>query len=156
VTTRGVRASAEVVSLEDGADRFGSILELVSGRSKHDLASYKASTLRRGIDRRMGVQDLSPLASYEQFLRANPDELDLLSKEMLIGVTSFFRDPTIWQSLKERVLPALLARRAESARLRSWEQSGDSPSDGRSARRQERDRIPCRRREAASIGRRTS
>ncbi|HEX5739220.1 MAG TPA: CheR family methyltransferase, partial [Hydrogenophaga sp.] len=52
--------------------------------------------------------------------RENPQELDLLFKEMLIGVTSFFRDPAVWQELKDVVMPTLLARSPQEARLRAW------------------------------------
>ena len=83
---------------------------LLREHSKHDLTLYKTSTLKRRIERRMGVHGLDSLAAYEHFVQQNPQELDLLFKEMLIGVTSFFRDPEVWQELKSTVLPALLAR----------------------------------------------
>ena len=105
---------------ESNAQAMSSILKLLRDRSKHDLSDYKASTLRRRIQRRMSVHGLASKAAYEGFLRQNPHELDLLFKEMLIGVTSFFRDPEVWQELKEAVLPVLLARAAEGSRLRAW------------------------------------
>ena len=112
------------VKLQDADGRDGkalaSILEQLRERSKHDLTDYKPSTLRRRIQRRLGVHGLATQTDYEQFVRQNPQELDLLFKEMLIGVTSFFRDPTVWQELKDVVLPALLARSAADVRLRAW------------------------------------
>ena len=105
---------------ESNAQALSSILQLLHERSKHDLSDYKPSTLRRRIQRRMSVHGLATKAAYEGFLRHNPQELDLLFKEMLIGVTSFFRDPEVWQELKDAVLPALLARGAEGSRLRAW------------------------------------
>jgi two-component system CheB/CheR fusion protein len=109
---------------EGGADSNGnalaSILGLLKDRSKHDLSDYKPSTLRRRIQRRLGVHGLTTHEAYEAFVRQNPQELDLLFKEMLIGVTSFFRDPTVWQELKDVVMPALLARCAQGTRLRAW------------------------------------
>lgn len=97
-----------------------SIVELLRQRSKHDLSQYKPSTLQRRIQRRMGVHGLATAAAYEAFVRQNPQELDLLFKEMLIGVTSFFRDPAVWQELRDKVMPVLLERSAEGARLRAW------------------------------------
>lgn len=97
-----------------------SILRLLRARSKHDLSDYKPSTLRRRIQRRLGVHGLTTQAAYEKFVRQNPQELDLLFKEMLIGVTSFFRDPSVWQELKDVVMPALLARCPDGTRLRAW------------------------------------
>ncbi|WP_338413961.1 chemotaxis protein CheB [uncultured Sphaerotilus sp.] len=96
------------------------ILALLRERSKHDLSLYKPSTLTRRIERRVAVHGLASVADYEAFLHRNPQELDLLFKEMLIGVTSFFRDPPVWQALKDTVLPALLARTAPGTRLRAW------------------------------------
>jgi len=97
-----------------------SILGLLREHSKHDLSLYKASTLQRRIERRMGVHGLDTMAAYEEFLRSNPEEFDLLFKEMLIGVTSFFRDPAVWQDLKDTLTPALLAHGTEGGRLRAW------------------------------------
>ena len=97
-----------------------SILRLLRARSKHDLSDYKPSTLRRRIQRRLGVHGLTTQTAYEKFVRQNPQELDLLFKEMLIGVTSFFRDPSVWQELKEAVMPILLARCPDGTRLRAW------------------------------------
>ena len=103
---------------EEGA--LTTILGLLRDHIQHDLSQYKASTLTRRIQRRMGVHDLPSRAAYAAFLRLNPQELDLLFKEMLIGVTSFFRDPAVWQELQDQVLPALLQRRPEGERLRAW------------------------------------
>lgn len=103
-----------------GVQALGSILRLLKERSKHDLSDYKPSTLRRRIQRRLGVHGLTTNDAYEEFVRENPQELDLLFKEMLIGVTSFFRDPLVWQELKDVVMPALLARCPQGTRLRAW------------------------------------
>jgi two-component system CheB/CheR fusion protein len=105
---------------EAGAQALGSILRLLKERSKHDLSDYKPSTLRRRIERRLGVHGLTTHDAYERFVRENPQELDLLFKEMLIGVTSFFRDPSVWQDVKDVVMPALLARCPQGTRLRAW------------------------------------
>lgn len=107
-------------SEESNAQALSSILHMLRARSKHDLSDYKPSTLRRRIQRRMSVHGLATKAEYEGFLRRNPQELDLLFKEMLIGVTTFFRDPEVWRELKESVLPVLLTRGAEGNRVRAW------------------------------------
>jgi two-component system, chemotaxis family, CheB/CheR fusion protein len=105
---------------EDGEHSLNAILGLLRERSKRDLTLYKISTVKRRIERRMGVHGLSALTAYERFVQDNPQELDLLFKELLIGVTSFFRDPPLWQELKDKVLPALLARRAPGTPMRAW------------------------------------
>ena len=107
-------------SEESNAQALSSILHMLRDRIKHDLSEYKPSTLHRRIQRRMSAHGLLSQADYESFARKNPQELDLLFKEMLIGVTSFFRDPEVWKELKESVLPVLLARAPEGTRLRAW------------------------------------
>jgi two-component system CheB/CheR fusion protein len=107
----------------DGQDSnaLGAILALLQQHNRHDLTQYKSSTLVRRIERRMAVHGRDTMADYEAFLRQNPQELDLLFREMLIGVTAFFRDADVWQQLKDTVLPDLLARRAaDDGPLRAW------------------------------------
>jgi two-component system CheB/CheR fusion protein len=105
---------------EDSAQSLNAILELLRARSKHDLTLYKINTMKRRIERRMGVHGIDTLGGYERFLSENPQELDLLFKELLIGVTNFFRDPPLWQELKDMVLPALMARRTPGTPMRAW------------------------------------
>jgi two-component system, chemotaxis family, CheB/CheR fusion protein len=116
-----VATAPRAAGRDEGSEQsLAAIIGLLRERSKHDLTLYKPSTLKRRIERRMAVHSLDTLAAYERFVRDNPQELDLLFKEMLIGVTSFFRDPTVWQQLKDSMLPALLARRTQEMRLRAW------------------------------------
>jgi two-component system CheB/CheR fusion protein len=104
----------------EGSDRsLRSILEMLRERNKRDLSSYKTSTLLRRLERRMAVHGLHSIRSYEEFLRANPAELDLMFREMLIGVTGFFRDPQVWRQLKEVMRERVLSCR-ESTPLRAW------------------------------------
>src|ERR1700733_8303089 len=105
---------------EDSEQSLHVILGLLRERNKHDLTLYKITTVKRRIERRMGVHGLDTLTGYRQFVQENPQELDPLFKELLIGVTSFFRDPPLWQELRDTVLPALLARRTPGTPLRAW------------------------------------
>ena len=66
------------------------------------------------------IHQIDRIVTYVRFLRENPQELELLFKELLIGVTSFFRDPKAWEDLKNQVLPALLKDRLPSQALRVW------------------------------------
>jgi two-component system, chemotaxis family, CheB/CheR fusion protein len=68
----------------------------------------------------MAIHGISSLAQYAEFLEHNAQEGDLLFKELLIGVTRFFRDPAAWEYLAETVLPELLARRKGNHKLRAW------------------------------------
>ncbi|WP_425259356.1 chemotaxis protein CheB [Rubrivivax sp. RP6-9] len=106
---------------DGGGPALDTLLALLHDHTRHDLALYKSNTLVRRVDRRIAVHGLASLAAYVDFVRANPHELDLLFKEMLIGVTAFFRDPEVWQDLQQQVLPALLQRPASDTRpLRAW------------------------------------
>ena len=68
----------------------------------------------------MGLHQIDQIADYVRYLQENPQEVDLLFKELLIGVTSFFRDPAAWEQLKAEVIPALLADRPTGGTLRAW------------------------------------
>ena len=96
------------------------IFSLLQDRTRHDFSNYKPNTLKRRIERRMAIHAIETPVLYAQFLRSNPQETDLLFKELLIGVTSFFRDPLVWQYLIDVTLPELLSRRAPGSSLRAW------------------------------------
>ncbi|MEI8189060.1 MAG: chemotaxis protein CheB [candidate division NC10 bacterium] len=106
------------------SDQSDSALEkvviLLRGQTGHDFSLYKKNTVYRRIERRMGIHQIDQIALYVRFLRENPQELDLLFKELLVGVTSFFRDPAAWDVLKAQVIPALLKDRMPSQALRVW------------------------------------
>lgn len=102
------------------ADTIESIFALLRRRTRHDFSLYKPSTLNRRIERRMAIHGLAVVAEYVRLLRQSPQEIDLLFKELLIGVTSFFRDVAVWQYLLDTALPELLARRGKETKLRAW------------------------------------
>ena len=95
------------------------ILVQMRTRTGHDFAHYKKNTLYRRVERRMGIHQIDKIAAYVRFLEENPEELDLLFKELLIGVTGFFRDPQVWKWLREKSLPKLLADHP-TRQLRAW------------------------------------
>jgi chemotaxis methyl-accepting protein methylase len=111
-------------TLDDSDGHSGGDLEQVlialRSRTGHDFLRYKKTSVQRRIERRMGIHQLDKMASYVRYTAENPQELDLLFKELLIGVTSFFRDPAAWELLGEQVLPALLADHADGGSLRAW------------------------------------
>lgn len=100
-------------------DPLLSIFRLLQQRTRHDFSVYKPSTLYRRINRRMAIHAIDTLTMYEAFMRQNVQEIDLLFKELLIGVTSFFRDAAVWQQLADFTLPELLARRPTEQKLRA-------------------------------------
>ena len=96
------------------------IVLLLREQSGNDFSLYKSNTLHRRIERRMAVHQLPTLDAYVTFLRGNPQEIDLLFKELLIGVTHFFRDAEVWETLRNESMPALLARYPAGKTLRAW------------------------------------
>lgn len=94
-------------------------LVLLRDRTGHDFSMYKLNTVQRRIERRMKIHHTDTLEAYVRFLRDNPAELDLLFKELLIGVTRFFRDPEVWERLKEALVPVIRAG-AERGTFRAW------------------------------------
>lgn len=99
---------------------FEKICVLLQARTGHDFSLYKKSTIYRRIERRIGVHRLNGIAEYVEFLQNNPQEIDLLFKESLIGVTSFFRDPAAWACLQDAVLSELIRSNTGNMPLRAW------------------------------------
>jgi two-component system CheB/CheR fusion protein len=106
------------------ADKSQSALEkvvvLLRAHTGHDFSLYKRNTLYRRIERRMGIHQIDKMAGYVRYLQENSQELDLLFKELLIGVTSFFRDPGVWEQLSQQAVPTLFAGRPPGQLLRAW------------------------------------
>ena len=114
-----IATKPDVMIEEKMRSAMDKILILLRTRTGHDFTFYKRNTLYRRIERRMGIHQIDKITTYVRFLQENPQELDLLFKEFLIGVTSFFRDPLVWKTLRDETLPALLAIRPEGP-LRAW------------------------------------
>lgn len=96
------------------------IIILLRSQTGHDFSLYKKNTILRRIERRMNVHQIDKIANYVRFLQENPKESDILFKELLIGVTNFFRDPLVWKKLKESILPNLFKKLPNGYVLRAW------------------------------------
>lgn len=96
------------------------IIIMLRERTGNDFSLYKKNTIGRRIERRMGLHKLKDIAFYVHYLRENPQEQDILFKELLIGVTHFFRDKDVWAQLKSISLPTLLANYPQGKTLRAW------------------------------------
>ena len=100
-------------------DALRKIFVLIRAHTGHDFSGYKMNTMRRRIDRRMRVHQLGQPLDYVAFLQSNPHEISLLFQELLIGVTSFFRDPGAFVALEVQ-LEALLAAKPDGTPFRVW------------------------------------
>ncbi len=105
-----------------GAADIQSIIALLQQQVGQDFSAYKRGTLERRIHRRMGLRGLpaGALARYHEELGRNRAECLALAEDLLINVTSFFRDPTVFELLESEVLPDLLANLAPNQALRIW------------------------------------
>lgn len=112
-----IRISQEVIRDSSSLEKIILILRTQTG---HDFSLYKKTTLYRRIERRMNVHSIEKIASYVRYLQENLSESEILFKELLIGVTSFFRDPDVWNKLIENTLPALFDRLPYGHILRAW------------------------------------
>jgi two-component system CheB/CheR fusion protein len=96
------------------------IVILLRDQSGHDFSMYKKSTLMRRIERRKGIHGIENIEIYVDFLQKNPKEVELLFNELLIGVTSFFRDPEVWEKLKSEIFPEYIKTLPDNYVLRAW------------------------------------
>jgi two-component system CheB/CheR fusion protein len=96
------------------------IFVLVRAKTGNDFSLYKKSTVNRRIERRMNVHQINNIKQYMRYLQENSHEIDLLFKELLIGVTSFFREPDAFVVLKEKVIPQLLKGKKGGDPFRVW------------------------------------
>lgn len=93
---------------------------LLRAKTGQDFSLYKKNTVCRRIERRMGIHQIDRIAAYVRYLQENSQEVELLFKELLIGVTNFFRDPEAWDQFQAEAIPALLAGRPTGRVLRVW------------------------------------
>ena len=96
------------------------VVILLRTQTGHDFSLYKKNTVYRRIERRMGIHQIDKINDYVHFLQGNPHETELLFKELLIGVTSFFRDPAAWEALKTKGIPSILASMPSGGTIRAW------------------------------------
>jgi len=93
---------------------------LLRAHTGNDFSLYKKNTMYRRIERRMSVHKIDKIAPYVSFLQENPKEVGILFKELMIGVTSFFRDTVVWEKLKETIIPTIIEKVQAGEILRAW------------------------------------
>lgn len=99
---------------------YQNIFVLIRDRTGHDFSLYKESTINRRIERRMNIHQITELSEYTRYLSENPSECDVLFKELLIGVTSFFRNPDVFEILTTKIVPGMLENMTPDLPLRVW------------------------------------
>jgi len=96
------------------------IFVLLRTQIGHDFSQYKPSTINRRIERRMAVNQIVLIDGYIKFLQRQPTEVQALFRDLLIGVTSFFRDAEAFRILGEKVIPSIFANKREGDVIRVW------------------------------------
>ena len=99
---------------------FGGVYALLNTRYNLDFKKYKSTTVMRRIHRRMKILELDTPQLFSEHLQQNPDEVELLYQDLLIGVTQFFRDEDAFERLREHVIPALFDEAVNRDELRVW------------------------------------
>lgn len=112
--------SRNLPQIAETQDDLDIILALLLAHRNIDFRHYKRNTLMRRIERRMGLRQFNELTDYTHFLRENPQEVEQLGKDLLIGVTRFFRDREAFDELQEKVIAPLIDQASTSDTLRIW------------------------------------
>lgn len=105
---------------EDDEKALVAILDLIKQKTPLDFSEYKNTTILRRTKRRASSGNFHTLATYFEYLKETPEEVSELSKEFLISVTSFFRDPQAFEVIKKSVIPNLLKNLLPDEELKIW------------------------------------
>lgn len=116
----GNEAPADAAAPAPDEKQFPRILALLRDRTGIDFSQYREKMVRRRIRRRLALRNFKDLAEYYLFLRSDEAELAALNRDLLICVTSFFRDPEAFEALKRVALPAILRGRGANDPVRVW------------------------------------
>jgi two-component system CheB/CheR fusion protein len=102
------------------AEPMARLFQLLRSDTGHDFSGYKVNTIRRRVERRMNLHQITNPEDYVRFLQSNPHEIERLFKELLISVTNFFRDPESWEALAKGPLTQLMKSLGDDTTLRAW------------------------------------
>ena len=117
---RSLTKSMQPQTKHDASQTLQKLLILLRDRTGNDFTLYKEAAIRRRLERRMNVHQIENMRHYLRFVQENPHELDALFQELLINVTSFFRDPQVFEVLAQKGLPALVENKPDGSTLRIW------------------------------------
>ncbi|QIE23219.1 Protein-glutamate methylesterase/protein-glutamine glutaminase [Caballeronia sp. SBC1] len=109
-----------VSNIDADADVLNALLTILRIRTGHDFRHYTRGTVMRRIERRLQVNGVADLAGYKRFIEAHPEETTALLKDMLIGVTNFFRDRKSFDAFEQLVVANLFKRRSLDEPVRAW------------------------------------
>lgn len=114
-----IRYGLDLLS-EDDDKNIKSIIELIKNNSPLDFSDYKQATILRRTRKRAAAANFHSLSKYLEYLKRNPDEVEVLSKDFLISVTSFFRDQQAFEIIQKEIIPNLLQQLSPAEELKIW------------------------------------
>ena len=114
------QAQAGVIPAHGHESAYRKVLILLRDQTGHDFSQYKPTTISRRIERRLAVNQIKTVDEYVKYAQRTPAEMDALFGDLLIGVTSFFRDPEAFKALEEQVIPKLFAGKPSRTTIRVW------------------------------------
>lgn len=104
----------------DASEHLQKVFLLLRSQTGHDFSLYKRNAILRRVERRMAIHQIQEMATYVRFLQENRGEVDKLFKDLLIGVSNFFRDPQAFEALQEKVIPQIYENRPPDRDVRIW------------------------------------
>jgi len=113
-------ATSDLITDIKNTSNLEKIIILLRAQTGHDFSLYKKNTMFRRIERRMNVHQIDKIHNYVRFLQENPKETEILFKELLIGVTNFFRDAAVWEKLKTEIFPRMFTEFPNGYAFRAW------------------------------------
>ncbi len=113
-------AKRQTATVPTRVEDLNKVYVLLRNQTGHDFSNYKPNTILRRIERRMTVNQIEKIRDYVRLLQGNSLEVETLFKELLIGVSNFFRDPEAFEALGEEVIPELFHNRPPSEPVRVW------------------------------------
>jgi two-component system CheB/CheR fusion protein len=112
-----IKGTRKTESIGESANSLQKIIILIRDKTGHDFSLYKQNTIARRVERRMKIHEIDDISDYVRYLQENTIEKETLYKEILIGVTSFFRDPQAYEVLKNNIMPDMLKNKTA---VRVW------------------------------------
>ncbi len=114
------KQAVPVSPAEKAPSALQKVMMILRSQTGHDFSFYKKTTIHRRVEKRMDLHNIEDLTGYARYLHENPEEVQALFKELLIGVTSFFREPEAFEMFKRKYLPQILDDKPDGYNLRVW------------------------------------
>jgi two-component system CheB/CheR fusion protein len=130
-------------AIAESAIPLTQICAVLRARTGHDFSGYKEKSLIRRVQRRLQVLKIADPAEFLERLRREPHEVELLLQDLLIGVTSFFRDPEVYAALEQHVIPRLFASESGRDSVRVWVPGCSTGEEAYSIAMLLRDHVPA-------------